>query len=53
MDQQYKDQIAKIICYGLGCLCAYYFLMWILPYLAIGFALYAFGYFYIQTNRRR
>jgi hypothetical protein len=46
-----KDLIAKIVCYGLGCIVAYYLLMWLLPYIAIGFALYAFGYLVIQSNQ--
>ena len=46
-----KDQIAKIVCYGLGCVIAYYVLMWLLPYLAIGFALYAFGWLVIENGR--
>ena len=46
-----KDQIAKIVCYGLGCVMAYYLLLAVAPYLALGFALYAFGYLVMQRNR--
>jgi len=46
-----KDQTAKIICYGFGCLIAYYVLMSLLPYIAIGFALYAFGYLVMENGR--
>lgn len=53
MDQKQKDQIAKIACYGLGCAFAYYIFLWILPYVAMGLVLYAFGYLMIQGNRRR
>ena len=51
MDRNDKDQLAKLICYGIGCLFAYYLLMWLLPYIALSFALYAFGYLILQSNR--
>jgi uncharacterized BrkB/YihY/UPF0761 family membrane protein len=50
MDQ---DQIVKIICYGIGCVIAYYLLMALAPYLVLGFALYAFGYLIMQTRNDR
>jgi len=43
MDRRDKDEIAKIVCYGLGCLFGYWVLMWLLPYIALALALYAFG----------
>jgi hypothetical protein len=51
MDQNNKDQMAKIICYGIGCLIAYWVLMWLLPYIAFFFALYAFGYLILESKR--
>lgn len=51
MDQNDKDQIAKILSYGAGCLIAYYVFLWLLPYVAMFFALYAFGYLIWQSNR--
>jgi hypothetical protein len=51
MDRNDKDQMAKIICYGIGCIFAYWLLMWLLPYLALAFALYAFGYLIFESNR--
>jgi hypothetical protein len=55
MDRNDKDQIAKFICYGIGCLFAYWIFMWLLPYIALFFALYAFGLLVLannQNNRR-
>ncbi len=37
MDQNDKDWIAKVVCYGLDASVAYYVLIWLLPYLALGF----------------
>ncbi len=51
MEQNDKDQLAKIICYGIGCLVAYWILLWLLPYIALAFALYAFGYLFLESNR--
>lgn len=56
MDQNDKDWIAKIVCYGIGCVIAYYIFLWIMPYLAIGLAVYAFGYLVLESkkaNRRK
>ncbi len=51
MDRNDQDRIAKIICYGLGCVIAYYIFLWLLPYMAAVLALYAFGYLIIHANR--
>ena len=51
MDRNDKDQMAKIICCGIGCIFAYWLLMWLLPYIALAFALYAFGYLIFESNR--
>ena len=48
MDQ---DQIAKLVCTAIGCVVAFYLFMWLLPYIALGMALYAFGYMVMQNNR--
>ncbi len=47
-----KDQIAKIVCYGIGCIIVYYIFLWVLPYVALGFALYAFGYLVLENHRK-
>ena len=51
MDRNDKDQMAKIICYGVGCIFAYWLLMWLLPYIALALALYAFGHLVFASNR--
>ena len=51
MDRNDKDFMAKVVCYGLGCVIAYYVLMWLMPYLALGFVLYAFGYLVMESKR--
>ncbi len=51
MDQNDKDWIAKIACYAVGCFIAYWILLWLLPYLALGFVLYAFGYVLLESKR--
>ena len=33
MDRQTQDQIAKFICIAVGCVIAFYVLMWMLPYI--------------------
>jgi len=52
MDQ---DQIAKLICFAVGCAIAFYVLMWLLPYVVLFFALLGAGYIYqeFQKNNRR
>ena len=55
MDRNQQDQIAKIICYAIGCLIAYYVLMALLPYVIAFFAILGAGYLYneYQKNNRR
>ena len=56
MDRNDQDRIAKIICYGVGALIAYYLLMWLLPYVVGFFAILGAGYVfheYQKHNRRR
>ena len=52
MDQ---DQIVKLICFAVGCVIAFYVLMWRLPYVVIFFALIGAGYMFqeYQKNNRR
>lgn len=52
MDQNDKDRIAKVICYGVGALMAYYVLMWLLPYVVGFFALLGAGYLFHDYQRR-
>jgi uncharacterized BrkB/YihY/UPF0761 family membrane protein len=55
MDRNQQDQIAKFICYAIGCLIAYYVLMALLPYVIAFFAILGVGYLYneCQKNNRR
>jgi uncharacterized BrkB/YihY/UPF0761 family membrane protein len=56
MDRNHQDQIAKFICYAIGCLIAYYILMALLPYVIAFFAILGAGYVfheYQKNNRRR
>ena len=54
MDRNQQDQIAKIICYAIGCLVAYYVLMALLPYVIAFLAILGAGYLYneYQKNNR-
>ncbi len=55
MDRNTNQEIAKIIGIGVGCVVAYYVLMWVLPYLVIFLALCGAWYLwqeYERNNRR-
>jgi hypothetical protein len=50
-----KDQIAKLICIAVGCVIAFYVLMWLLPYIELFLALCGAWYLfqeYERNNRR-
>jgi len=55
MDQNDKDRIGKIICYGVGALIAYYIVLRLLPYLVGLCAILGAGYIFheYQKNNRR
>ena len=48
MDRKTSDQIAKIVCFALGCFVAYQIFLWLLPYLAVCLALYGAGHLYLE-----
>ena len=48
MDRNTSDPIAKIVCIALGCYMAYLIFLWLLPYLALGLALYGAGHLYLE-----
>jgi hypothetical protein len=55
MDRNTEQQIAKIIGIGVGCVIAYYVLMWVLPYIVTFLALCGAWYLwqeYERNNRR-
>ena len=55
MDRNTEQQIAKIISIGVGCVIAYYVLLWVLPYLVVFLALCGAWYLwqeYERNNRR-
>jgi len=50
-----KDQIAKIICFVVGCVIACYVILWLLPYIEMFLALCGAYYLlqeYTRNNRR-
>jgi hypothetical protein len=51
MDPNQQDQLAQIICYAIGCLIAFYVLMWLLPYVVGFFAILGVGYLYHEYQR--
>jgi hypothetical protein len=56
MDQNDREQLAKIICYGLGIAIAYHLLVWLFHYIIAFLAILGVGYLYLQylkNNRRR
>jgi hypothetical protein len=51
-----KDQIVKFICIAVGCVIAWYVLMWMLPYIELFLALCGGWYLfseYQKNNRHR
>ena len=55
MDQNDKDRIGKIICYGVAALIVYYIVLRLLPYVVGFFAILGAGYVlheYQKHNRR-
>lgn len=55
MGRNEKDQIAKIVCFGIGCLIAYYVLLALLPFIELFLALIGAAVIYCQyqKNNRR
>jgi hypothetical protein len=53
MDRETKDQIAKTICYAVGCYIAYLVLMWLLPYLVMCFAIVGAAYLFREYQRNK
>jgi len=55
MDQRDREQLGKIICYGVVIVIAYNLLIWLLKYVVIGLAILGVGYIYheYQKNNRR
>jgi uncharacterized BrkB/YihY/UPF0761 family membrane protein len=51
MGQNEKEQLAKIVCYGLGCLIAYYILISLLPYIVAFLALIGAATIYSEYNK--
>jgi len=46
-----KDQVAKMICFAIGCLIAFYAIYLLLPYVVLFFALMGAGYMYQEWTR--
>ncbi len=51
MDRRTNEQIAKIIGIGIGCVIAFYVLMWMLPYIELFLALCG-GWYLWQEHER-
>lgn len=52
MNRNNNEWIAKVICVGIGCVAAYYVLMWLLPYIVILLALCGAWYLWQEYERR-
>ena len=55
MDQNDKEQLVKIICYGVAIVIAYNLLIWLFQYVVIGLAILGVGYLFLeyQKNNRK
>ena len=51
MDRNTEQQIIKIICFCVGCVIAFYVLMWVVPYLVIFLALCGAWYLWQEYQR--
>ena len=51
MDHKDKEQLAKIICYGVAIVIAYNLLIWLFKYVVAGLAIMGVGYLFLEYQK--